>query len=88
MLCIHLLEFLPLLRQVVEDKDSRYGADGNTSPTIDALRWVDEELLRSFEIRLVVPWMDAINGAGIYAGRVFDPDAWFGDHIRHYRNSS
>jgi hypothetical protein len=78
---IHPRKLAPLIRQIVQCEYRRHRADRNACATVDAFHRIDEELLRSFEIRLILAWMNAIDRAGVYTRRIFDPNAWLGDYI-------
>lgn len=85
---IHLRKFLPLIGQIFQCENGGHGADRNACTTINAFHRIDEELLRSFEIRLILAWMNAIDRARFYTRRVFDSNAWLGDYIWHSANTS
>jgi hypothetical protein len=80
---------LPLLRNIIEGEDRRDRAHRHASTAVDTLHRINIELRDFLEartavlIRRVLLGMDAINGAGIDASAVLQPDAGFGNDIGH-----
>lgn len=80
---------MPFLGQVVQREDRRNGADRDAGAAVDTFDRIDEELFHRIEFRpaVFVPRvlfrMNAIDGAGVDACRVFRSDAGFGNDIRH-----
>src|SRR5262245_46334767 len=83
MLRVDRYEVLPLFWRLVERENRLNGTRRNAGAAIDALVGMDEQLLRCFELGLVLPRMDAIDRADINTGTVLGADARFGDDIRH-----
>ena len=73
----------PLLRQVVQCEDSRYGADRHTSSTIDALDGIDVDHIVLGEIWFVSLRMDAVHRASIDTGCIFHVDTGFCNNVSH-----
>src|SRR5580692_10907893 len=77
----------PLFGQVVSSENGRHWADRNAGAAVDALHWIDEELLRRSVPRFILLGMNAIYRAGVHASCVFSSDAGFCDHVCHrYRS--
>ena len=80
---------VPFLRQVVQCKDRRNGADRNASAAVNAFDRVDEQLVHRIEPRpaifvlRVLFRMNAIDRAGVHACSVFRSDAGFGNDKGH-----
>src|SRR5665213_3003304 len=72
---VDLDEGLPFIRQRVLGEDRLDGALGLAGPTVDALFGVDDEEAAGL--------MDAVHGADVHAGLVFDVDARLGDDVCH-----
>jgi hypothetical protein len=72
---VDLDEVLPLVRNFIFHKDRIYWAFGFTQAAVNALVRIN--------VKLVAGFMNAVHGADSDAGFIFDPDAGFGDHIRH-----
>jgi hypothetical protein len=64
---IHLDEVLQVLGQLVDRINRRRGANGYTSPTIDASSGIHKELRRLIEVRLVFSRMNAVHRAHVDA---------------------
>src|SRR5215204_3480797 len=72
---IDLHEGLPFVGQRVLGEDRLDRTLGLAGTAIDALLWIDDE----DPLELV----DAVDGADVHAGEVFDVDAGLGDDVRH-----
>src|SRR5215469_16575364 len=85
---------VPLFGKVVQREDRRNWADRYTGAAVDALDRVNEELVNLLKARAtvlvmkVLLGMDAVHGAGIHAGRVFNPDTGFCNYVCHYPRPS
>src|SRR5579875_408701 len=73
----------PLLGQVFFGEDRRDRTDRHAGATIDAFIRIDIELWSFRKIGLILPGMNAINGANIHTSRVFGADARLCNHISH-----
>ena len=76
---VYLGVLLPFFRHVAILSNRADGADWLTGAALDANVGIDEVLL------IRVGGVDAIDGASLYARRVFDIDAWLADGICHIR---
>src|SRR5580700_8963765 len=68
-------EVSPLFRQVFQSENRCNGAHRHAGAAIDAFSWMDVQLLGLRESRLILSWMDTINGAHVHASGVFSSDA-------------
>src|SRR6266511_2133851 len=82
-LCVALLEVLPLFRQVVDGEDGRDRADRNAGAAVDALDRVDIDHLLFGESGLIFLGVNAIYRACIDAGGVLGSNAGFCDYVGH-----
>jgi hypothetical protein len=80
------LEADPLVRQIVAGVDSRNRAYGDACAAVDALDWIDEELIDFVRAGLVGLGVDAVYRTGIHTRPVLGADAGFCDYIRHVSN--
>ena len=71
------------MRRFVERKDRFDGTRRHAGPAVYALIGVNMKHFNRREIRLVLPWMNAIDGAHIHAGGVLRANARFTDDICH-----
>jgi hypothetical protein len=76
-------ETLPLFRQLALGEAGVEGASLYACIAVDALLWVDEELLLLVIAELAHSWVDAVDRTDLNAGLVFLIDAGFRDHISH-----
>ena len=80
---------LSLLGEIVQRRNRRDGADGNSGTAIDAFHGINVELGNAVEcwaaivIGRVLLGVDAIYGTGVDAGGVFGSDAGFGNDKGH-----
>jgi hypothetical protein len=65
----------PLLRHIVFVVDGFYGAYGLTRTTVDALVGLD--------IEHAVALVDAVDGAFVDAGTIFEVNTWLGNDVGH-----
>ena len=77
----------PLFRKIVEREDGRYRAGRNAGAAVDALDWVDEELVRLGEAVFVLFGVDAIDRTCVYTGGVLGADTGFCNDVGHLKNS-
>ena len=73
----------PLFRQIVKSENRRYRAHRDTGPAVDALYWVDVYYFSLGKVGLVLPWMDAVHWACIYARRVLNANTRLRDYVCH-----
>jgi hypothetical protein len=78
-----LREIIPFFGQIVEGKNSRNRADGNTSAAIDAFYRIDVEHRFGLEFRAVFFGMDAVDRASVNTGSVLSSNTGFGDYVSH-----
>ena len=78
---VHLNEMLPLVGHIVLKENRIDRANGFASATVNALVRVDVK--HHFALVFVLPRMDAINRASLYAGSVFSADARLADDASH-----
>jgi hypothetical protein len=76
-------EAFPFLGQVVAAEDRGDGADGNTRATVNALDWIDEELIVGFGTVLVSLGVNTIYRTSVHTRPVLGANAGFRDYIRH-----
>src|ERR1051325_1284366 len=88
MLRVDFDEVLPLFRRLVERENRLHRTRRNAGAAVDALVRMDEQLVRTFELGLVLPRMDAVDRADIDTGGVLRADAGFGNDIRHSQRAS
>src|SRR6188508_2348189 len=79
---VRLDEAAPLLRGFIEREDGLDRAGRHAGAAVDALVGVDIEHFGRRELRFVLPGMDAIDRADVYAGRILGADAGFRDDVR------
>jgi len=82
-----LREVRPLLRQIVLGKNGRNGAGRHARAAIDALNWIDEQLIGLAVTAFVFFGVDAIDGTGVHAGGVLGADTGFCNHVCHFEYS-
>jgi hypothetical protein len=80
---VFLRELAPLLGKVIEREDRGNGTYRNAGATVDAFDGVDVQHLGIRELSLILFRMNAIDGAGVYARRVFGTDARFRNNVCH-----
>jgi hypothetical protein len=73
----------PFFRYIFGGEDGGNRANGNTSTAVDAFYRIDVQHCFGFEFFFVFFRVDAIHGAGIDAGGIFDSDTGFGDYVSH-----
>ena len=80
---IFLRELAPLFRKIVEREDRGDRTYRNAGAAVDAFDGVDVEHLGIGELRLILFRMNAIDGAGVHARRIFGTDARFRNDVCH-----
>src|SRR5437879_7657075 len=88
MRCVERDEFLFLGGYGTLLKNGGDGAGGLAGAAVDALIWVDEELIVAVVVRLTLGGMDAVDWANIHTGAVFDTNTWGGDYVGHRSSSA
>ena len=78
-------EVMPLFRQIIFGKDRLHGAGWFARATVYAFIRVNVEQFRSFKLRLILSWMNAIDRANVYTCRVLCPDAGFRNNVSHLK---
>src|ERR1035441_388618 len=76
-------EVSPLLGQVILRKDRGNRAGRYACTAVDALDWIDEQLVRLAEAGFVFFGVNAIDRAGVYTGGVFGADTGFCNDVCH-----
>jgi len=77
---------LPLLRQILESKNSGHRANRNACATIDAFHGVDIKLRDAFEAGLILARVNAIYRANVHARGILGAGAGFGDYVSHSKS--
>jgi hypothetical protein len=83
MLGVLLRKVCPFLRHIILRKDSRYRARRNASAAVDALDWIDKQLIGRTVIGFVLLGVDAIDWTSVHTGGVLGADTGFCDYISH-----
>src|SRR5262245_10256808 len=85
MIGVDLNIMFPLIRNVFVAVDRFDRAGGLASAAINALVRMDKKHLGGFELRLILPRMDAIHRADVNTRRILRADARFANYINsHY----
>jgi hypothetical protein len=82
---VDLCEVRPLLRQIVQRENRRYGAHGDAGAAIDAFDGIDVNHVDTREIGFVLFGVDAIHRTSVDAGRILGSDTGFRNYISHSR---
>src|SRR6202166_1581669 len=77
---------LPLLRQVLESKNSGHRANRDACAAIDAFHWVDIKLRDAFEAGFILARVNAIHRANVPARGILGAGAGFGDYVSHSKS--
>jgi len=80
---ISLGEALPLLRQIIQRKNSRDWAHWDTGSAVDTLDRINVEHLLGGVRLFILLRVNAIYGTGVHACCVFCPNAGFCDYVCH-----
>jgi hypothetical protein len=80
---VDLSVLLPLVREIIESENGRYGADWNASAAIDTFHRIYVKLRGGLKFRLVFFGMDAVYGTRIHTRSVFGADTGLGNYISH-----
>ena len=82
-LCVQLGKRVPLLREIIEREDRRYGTDWHAGAAVNALYRIDVEQLLRGVLGIIFLRMNAIHWTRVHARCVFGVDARFSNYIGH-----
>jgi hypothetical protein len=74
---IDLCEVLPFVWQIICGKDGGNRTRWNAGSAIDALNGINVQLRLSAKCWLILPWVNAMYRASVYASGIFGPNAGF-----------